>query len=466
MNGQSARGASGAPPTVIVCAGQRALAQGWKRWNGVPAIALLRLRISSSDWRRISQTLALAARAGGRPARLVERLGCGPAPPAELQPFSLDTIAEPLPVVARDRPPLRQWATSAATSLACRANARERLAALTLTTDADEKLLTNWVGQHPLLEAVLLAVLLARPVETIERRLDRLVHSGMSEVITRPTEGDDSAPKRFVLTNFGLRWLAARDGVPPRRYAEHGVIAATSGSNGTTNTRLDGLLGHFEHSVGVNRVLARFASNVRRAGHHLAEWRSDAEPTRRFRDGDCSYWIRPHPGGSLLNRGTRHEFLLEYNRGTERAADYRSKLIGYLHYFGSREFEQDGDERPTVLVVTVSDQAELRIADAVGDAQREIGPRLPRPLASSCGGGQEAMAWRGFLPWHRRAWRVDSPSTSPATSCWRSSSSTSTSVAPPYRRWRRTRASACRSPSSAVQGWCSPAARARLPAAG
>ena len=185
-----------------------------------------------------------------------------------------------------------------------------------------------------------------------------------------------------MLTDLGLRWLAACDGVAPRRYAEHGVIAATAASNGTTSTRLDGLLGHFEHSVGVNRVLARFASDARRAGHHLAEWRSEAESTRRFGDGDRSYWIRPDAGGSLLSRGTRREFLFEYDRGTERAAEYRSKLIGYLHYFGNRQFEQDGDERPTVLVVTVSDQAELRIADAVGDAQREFGSRLPLLLTT------------------------------------------------------------------------------------
>ena len=387
MNAESPWGASGVPPTVIVCAGERELEQ----WAG----ALERgTGNGAADRSHVILGLAadLATAGAGeeiwlapgvrRPALLAERLAWGPAPPAELQPLSLAAISGPPPAVSRRRPPLRTSATSIVTTVARPANVRARLAALTLATDAEEKLLTEWVGQHPLLEATQLAVLLARPVETIERRIERLVRYEVIEVITRQAEADQLTPRRLVLTSLGLSWLAARDGVPPRRYAEHGVIAATPGSNGTTSTRLDGLLRHFEHSVGVNRVMARLASDARRAGHHLAEWRSEAASTRRFRDGERSYWIRPDAGGVLQSGKTRHQFLLEYDRGTERAADYRSKLVGYHRYYAGRQFESGYDGPPVVLVVATSDQAEHRIAGAVRDAEHEFGSRLPLLLTT------------------------------------------------------------------------------------
>jgi len=387
VNAESTWGACGVPPTVIVCAGGRQLEQ----WAGT-----LERGAGNGAADRPHVILGLAADlaiadAGDeiwwvpgvpRPALLIERLAWGPAPPAGLQPPSLAAIAGPLPAVSRRRAPLRTSATSTATAVARPANVRERLAALTLATDAEEKLLTEWVGQHPLLEAAQLAVLLARPVETIERRIERLVRCEVIETITRWADGDRVTPRRLALTNLGLSWLAARDGVPPRRYAEHGAVAATSGSSGTTSTRLDGLLRHFEHSVGVNRVLVRLASDARLAGHHLREWRSEAASTRRFRDGERSYWIRPDAGGVLQSAQARHEFLLEYDRGTERAANHRSKLVGYHRYFATRQFESDYDGRPVVLVVSTSDEAEHRIARAVREAEREFEARLPLLLTT------------------------------------------------------------------------------------
>lgn len=269
------------------------------------------------------------------------------------------------------------------------------------------------MGQHPLLEAAQLAVLLARPVETIERRIERLVRYQVIEGITRRADGDQVTPGRFVLTSLGLSWLAARDGVPPRRYAEHGVVAATSGSNGTTSTRLDGLLRHFEHSVGVNRVLVRLASDARRAGHVLAEWRSESASTRRFRDGERSYWIRPDAGGVLQFAQARHEFLLEYDRGTERAANHRSKLVGYHRYFAARQFETDYDGCPVMLVVATSDQAEDRLARAVREAEREFGACLPLLLTTEWRFGNDPSnalglfgpIWRtSDIPGPRRPW--------------------------------------------------------------
>ena len=126
----------------------------------------------------------------------------------------------------------------------------------------------------------------ARPAgaSRVERRLEWPLRCGALEDIARPRAGGDAQTRVLVLGGLSLRWLAGRDGVPPRRYARHGIVTATSDGAGATNTRLDTLLRHLEHSLGVNRVFARLAADARRASYRLVEWRNEAESTRRFMD--------------------------------------------------------------------------------------------------------------------------------------------------------------------------------------
>ena len=76
--------------------------------------------------------------------------------------------------------------------------------------------------------------------------------------------------------------------------------------------------------MGVNRILPRLVADARQAGHRLTEWRNEAESTRRVRDGDRTYWIRPDAGGSLWCReaDAPNLHLLRHASRTHRAALY------------------------------------------------------------------------------------------------------------------------------------------------
>jgi len=372
----------GSPPVVVVCAGERERDE-WAseierrvERDGRPPLGMVLGTVEgvvtagagAEIWRPIGTS---------RAAMLVERLEWGAEPSLDLVLPSPAGIAPRLGSVERSQLRLRDLAGRNADALAHARNERERLAAFTLATDADEKLLVEWIGRHPLLEPAELATLLNQRIEPTQRRIERLVRCGVAQVLDRRAGSDKSSRQRLVLTDFGLHWLAGRDVVPPGRYAKYGIVAASDDAGERAGTRLDGFIRHFDHSVGLNRVFARLAEDARQVGHQLTEWRNEAESTRRFRDDDRSYWIRPDGGGSLWSGEARHDFFVEYDRGTIDAAAYRSKLVGYHRYFATCQFETDFADPPTVLVVAADDRAEARAARAVRTAEREFGSRLP-----------------------------------------------------------------------------------------
>ena len=399
---ESVWSSGGPPPIVVICAGE------WEREQWAGEIGRRMERDGGSPLTVLLGTVSDVVTAGAgaeiwrpvgvrRLATLVERLEWGPKPSLALMVSPPAGVAEDLPSIDRSQPRLRERASRNADAWTDTRNERERLAALTLATDADEKLLIEWIGRHPLLEPAQLATLINHRVEATERRTDWLVRCGVVELISRKATADDSLRPRLVLADLGLRWLAARDLVPLSRYAKHGIVAATDDEGGTTGTRLEGFVRHFDHSVGLNRVFVRFAEDARKVGQRLIEWRNEAESTRRFRDDDRSYWIRPDGGGSLWNGEARHDFFVEYDRGTIDAAAYRSKLVGYHRYFTTRQFETDFASAPTVLVVAADDRAEEHAAHAVRAIEREFGSRLPLLLTSEWRYERDARNDAGLL---------------------------------------------------------------------
>jgi hypothetical protein len=127
--------------------------------------------------------------------------------------------------------------------------------------------------------------------------------------------------KRYFVTHAGLRLLAAREGVPPLRYAEHGVIAPETSARGRGGSRLRNLRRNLDHTVGANVFFAQLARDAQRAGHRLPHWWSEAEATLRFRYREGDYWIRPDGAGIYFLGDRRMPFLFEYDRGTMRHRD-------------------------------------------------------------------------------------------------------------------------------------------------
>ena len=65
--------------------------------------------------------------------------------------------------------------------------------------------------------------------------------------------------------------------------------------------------------------------------------------------------------------------MLEYDRGTLDAGDYRAKFAGYRRYYAGREWEEDFPSEPLLLFVCSDHRAEERVARAA----KSIAPDLP-----------------------------------------------------------------------------------------
>jgi hypothetical protein len=170
---------------------------------------------------------------------------------------------------------------------------------------------------------------------------------------------NDAHEARYVLTELGMRLLAARAGTPPNTFARLGGVTVADADVPHRPARM------IEHTLGVNRFFVRLAEDARQAGWHLAEWRNEAESSHRFHQDARSYWIRPDGSGVLVVAGESRPFLLEYDRGTLDAGDYRGKFEGYRRYFAACEWDHDFAAEPTLLFVCADDRAERHVARAL-----------------------------------------------------------------------------------------------------
>lgn len=201
-------------------------------------------------------------------------------------------------------------------------------------------------------------------------------------------------PRHYFVTHAGLCLLAAIEGVPPLRYAEHAGLAVETSATGRGGNRLRNLRRNFDHTLGTNAVFARLCRDAARAGHPLPFWWSESEAAEHFEHFDRRYWIRPDGAGIYYLGEEQKYFLLEYDRGTMRRRDYRRKLAGIAAYFVSGLADKTYDEDVTVLVVSETDEGERRFAEAVAEAEEHWDIELPVLLATRERINRE---WRGLL---------------------------------------------------------------------
>jgi hypothetical protein len=171
---------------------------------------------------------------------------------------------------------------------------------------------------------------------------------------------------RYVLTERGMRFLAARAGVPPSTFGEHGAVTYVKEADQGHPERA---VHHVEHTLGLNRFMVALARDARACGWVLAEWRNEAESTCRFSDGaGPAAWIRPDASGLIDTGEERVPFLVEYDRGTLDAGNYRGKFEGYRRYYASEAWRTAFTQEPVLLFVCSDVRAERRVIEALGTA--------------------------------------------------------------------------------------------------
>ncbi len=403
------------PPILVVCPGE-AEAEQWAR-------AVL----ASSDRRHAPRlpvflTDVLFALIGGplgsvwrRPdgtvrAHLCERLPWRPAVAPQAGTIRPENPTEQLDSVSASGPTLREWATQVvdAGETARTRSGRERLAALSLVTGTTEKRALEWLGHHPLLSAHDLAVILRVSGQLAARLLDNLARYGLVQSTDKALENEAAPPRRYYLTDTGLKLLAARDGVPPRRYARYGIVAASMPKK-QGGGRLETLLRQLDHTVGVNRFFVRLMADGAKNGPRLIRWLSASEAAQKFTYGEVTHWLRADGAGDIYWQGKIRRFYLEWDRGTVKLPDLVEKCRLYAAYYAS--LVRTGvpePNRPATLVVTSSPVRESVLWRTILTASDEVAAspcRLFTTVDALIGrAGPLAPVWRGSDSSQRSFW--------------------------------------------------------------
>ncbi len=230
----------------------------------------------------------------------------------------------------------------------------------------DRHAVLQLVGRHPFLPREHVAAVLGVRVRDARARLERLVAAGLVRWVGAAADDEPlplglareelAALELCELTRTGLRLLAALLGLPLAR-AERLQGLAGGGPERPTHTRRP-LARALAHTLGADAVfVALHVASRGGRGDGLVRWDNAAASAR----GRC----RPDGYGVYRLGGRDVGFFLEYDRGTEKAAQYAGKWAAYYAYRDSGRAAQDYAAFPTILVVTAgSEEPVLRSARA------------------------------------------------------------------------------------------------------
>jgi hypothetical protein len=234
------------------------------------------------------------------------------------------------------------------------------------------------LGRHPLMTIQQIADLLALTACRTRQLRQSLVEQGLVRVLNNSelgqhprvevAKGCSAVLDVAELTAAGRRRLAGSIGLPVSAARRH------QGLSGGSPRHRHLALRNLAHTVGANDVFVAISRAARAAtawgaDEALGEWRPAAACER----GRC----KPDGYGCYRRGGTRYGFLLEFDRGTERANQYAAKLAAYYGYRNSGQAARDYAGFPDVLFVTTSSAAETRILAA---AERAYARFAGRPL--------------------------------------------------------------------------------------
>lgn len=384
------------PPILVLCPGParkdewaRAVLVSAQRRDAVPLRVLLTSVVAGTGGfgPRTWQPVAGPSRAAlmeWLPVRHADHLALSSAPLPYLRP----------PAPDEEHRPLHRWAREVATG-ARNATTIERTVANALTTSEVEKRLLECLAYHPLLSEADLATVLHRDSRLVRSAIERATMQGLIAHVER--SGDRCL--RYCLASAGLRVLALRDGVPVRRYARHAPVTVLTAGEGE---RVPTLLQQYEHTVGANSFFIAWLEGPP-GGPKLLSWLSAAESAIRFESGGRRCWLRPDGAGALRVDDEAFAFLLEWDRGTERAPVVAEKLARYAEHY--QACGTSGTDPPALLFVTTTPHREELVWQLAARLLRDASAHLRTTTASLVERRGPAHAiWRTEAGRRRTTW--------------------------------------------------------------
>lgn len=258
----------------------------------------------------------------------------------------------------------------------------ERRAALALGLSATQKTLLGWVTRHPLLPVGHLATYLALPERVVAQLLGGLEHRHLVIGDTTPGFRNDHGP-RYVLTQRGADYLAARDGVPLHRYLREGTIAAEGksrdGRSGEPasvmqgDVRLLDLRRRPAHTIGVQDFALAFTREATRQrtygrDHRMLAWLNPVEGQVWFRHAGTAGHVWPDARFRYRVEGVVYDLLLEWDCGLVRRRDYARKFAAYAAYAAVGGLDAAGTQ--WLVIVTTGEAASQVRAELTAAARR------------------------------------------------------------------------------------------------
>jgi hypothetical protein len=266
-----------------------------------------------------------------------------------------------------------------------------------------DRAILQLVAQHPLVPNRLIADIVGTSPAWTRARGRALVARGLLRVASA---GELNSPELARLelleaTSSGLWLVCAGLGLPLGAAVRHHGLAGGGPANPIGQRAA--LVDHPSHTLGADAVFAAFACAIRAhpAGGELVEWRGPA--------ACASGRLRPDGYGVVRVGGAQHGFLLEFDRGTMRSGQLRTKFVAYHRYILSPHAARAFDGFPTILIVTTSPASERRLAAALCAADR--GQVAPLSAQLTTTGWLEASplgpfgpVWRTAVSASRRTW--------------------------------------------------------------
>lgn len=281
-------------------------------------------------------------------------------------------------VVRRPATRLTRLVGNVLTVSPARPHAASSLSHVALGLSETDRSLLWLIGQHPFLPAASLAAVLGWQVSWARHRRNGLVAQGLLRFLAADEVGTAAAGHELAeLTTAGMALVAAGHGLTAAAAIEHLGLAG-GGQEAAFGARRK-LVANLAHTRGGDDVIVglhRVARQLHGTGSDDAvqAWHNASMVARgRFRpDG----YVRYQHADRL--RG----FLFEYDRGTMSRWGYLKKLAAYYDYLITGRYQADYIGFPAVLVVTTSNAAEARFAEAARAAA--IGRPVVLPLLLTC----------------------------------------------------------------------------------